>query len=513
MSLARKMSKAQKKKYIRRAYLRIASLLDEIVTNRDFIREEEERSRRMREQSESFKKELEREKLDRKSRPTSDLDPVKALEGVGGTLALSRKGVNRWDKAAIEALNASIEKKNAKSVAVHFKSERFKHPLYEKDPAVTHPTISFYTLVGWLDSKDDIRRKYAESVYKQLLQAVSGSSAAKEALSDFLVEKGDNYYVRRLHLPKDVEPSDLEELSERLRDSILSETQHFGDGGFLSRTLESQGKYYKFLMKKTVQAAQKGIEFTSRSWSSEADTDPELADALNQAVEDLISSQISGQIVAQLGSDAGLLLANSLGVLGEATVGIATYGASSLVSLFVSALITGVKGQKPVNQTLDYESLVADVVKGLVTPAAIGKEFLDRTNTIMSSTRSLAQKYDDLVEVAKEYEERVKPQLERALFLLGKGDGSDMFTFLKRASEEKDSEDMRVAYVLRTTLNYIEQYQKIDNSLKDTDNLAKRMNEILKGQKPLNKEVVDEMVPKLLDKVHKQVLQQKKPRE
>ena len=479
---------------IARLYLlrKVAGLLDALVEsdyalqmrNEDMLRKQKDKEHKEQfRQEEAQRKEKERERQREKGK-----------SGVAAYVGGGVEGLRARDKATILRVQDNIQKSSMKQIVARYKDKRFKHPLFGKDPKVTDEDVSFYTVYGWLDSRDKVRRGYAERLFEQLLKSMGGL----DVLDEFIVEKKDGKYLKRLDLDRDVTAEDLDKISDALRSSLQSQKKHFGADGFFSRVLKSNLGYYKNLAKGVVDIAKKGVdslgEVSGLFYKQLGRKNPELTEAVKRSADEYLATEISSFILEPVLSELPLLLTKSLGVFGGALGGVASFGLSSVCSLFVTGLITAVKGSKSIENTMDYDKLTADIIRGVVTPSAIEAKYRNKIEGIMSSQMSVNAKYDQLVETMREFEERTKPQMEKALYLMGKGDGSNILTFFKRASARVAAEeDIPLVYQMRTLHSYLSGLKHFDAILKDKEKMASVMNDVFRGSTPIETDLSRKM--------------------
>ena len=490
-------------------------LKDEMDSKQRKLKDEMDSEQRKRIDSEGATKDSERatkakgedvqNKNDVDSTPSGgfDLQIVNPAAMMGSYWGGDKNNLKRRERVRLQKIDNEHKKKSLDIVIKRYKDKRFKHPLFGKDPKVTTEDVSFYTVYGWLQSSDRVRREYAKNLFEKLTDSLGGSLGI---LDEFLMEDNRRYYVKRLDLEKDVEPSDIQELSEKLIKSLMTQKDHFGNDGFLARTAKSNLSYYKNLVKFVVDNVRDGVgslvEMSDLLYTeSRKKTNFELRDAVNRSADEYLATNITSLTLEPILSEIPLILTKSLGIFGEALSGVATFGVSSVCSLFVTGLITAFKETKPFDNTLNYDQLVADLIRGVVTPTSIQKKYTEKVEEIMKSTQSLNSKYDEIVELIKEFEQRVKPQMEKALFMMGKGDGSNFLTFFKRANQKNAaSEEVPVVYQMRTLKSYLKVLVHYQEKFSDVEEIAAQMNSVFEGKTPIDMETTPLFIQKIYKK-------------
>lgn len=324
-----------------------------------------------------------------------------------------------------------------------YREERFKHPLYGKDPLVTREDVSFFTLKDWLSSEDDTRREYARKIFSNMQKELQGEEGS---LKDLVVKRDGASYLDALDEDADISDKDFERIAEMAKSNLA--TGYAAKNGLMD--------FYTSMVTDEIPRNAKALitELPARAWGL-------LKKGVNAISGIEFQDELSKNPEARESMDNYLLnYAQStfiplyLGVKGVAATvagGIAGAVGAPAIAGAVGALVIGsvlykkLLFQKKRRTKGDTNAqMVQSIYEGYSTPKSIEDEYSGKLNKILedfkgkseepSRLQSLLGKKPTKVQghgdpkrlkeeiraLQQDFDKNARPNIEKAMYLQGK---------------------------------------------------------------------------------------------
>jgi hypothetical protein len=434
-----------------------------------------------------------------------------------------------------KSLNLKIDEK--------FKTWKGKSPVTENE-------VGYWTVKGWLQIKKPNKnqtglKEYAEEVFEKFREAIEEDEESESDSSSHGSFKGEKKAPgldgksqkiledaqealgkENFGLPKNVfeknkfvltsaskvERKEVEKFAKDIRDTF--KTPGYSRGA-IKQNLDVLGKdewlkRHLSMVAKPIQAAiatmgPKGD--LKKEMGEILESNPEVAGAAKNLASNWTQSTVIPMVTGttSLAGLAGKAVTGAIGktvlatipVLGSpitvATIASAVVGTIAYKTLFhgrskkAKGKLFSVSSDLPDS----YDSLTSDVYAGYATPESVEAEYNKKLDEVLEDQTLGAEGLrEKVLKLHKEFEDNARPAIDKALYQLGKTEGSGMFSFLKRGVEEKKG-----APVLIKLLKLKDQFDAqdqiadyIENNSEEVGELIKR---VLQGDEEIPPEVMD----------------------
>ena len=156
---------------------------------------------------------------------------------------------------------------------------------------------------------------------------------------------------------------------------------------------------------------------------------------------------------------------------------------------------------KDKGKSLAYDNLAADIYAGYSTPESINKEYSSKLDKILKSNKDPDKMRDEILALYKDFDDNVRPSIDKGVYLLGESEGSEAGAFLKRGEEKDLPAFLRLKY-------FKDQYEAEDMLVKEieanSEEISKMACDLFSGKTKISKETLDAL------KNHSEVLNTKK---
>ena len=135
------------------------------------------------------------------------------------------------------------------------------------------------------------------------------------------------------------------------------------------------------------------------------------------------------------------------------------------------------------------------------TPEAINKEYSSKLDEILTSNKDPDKMRDEILSLYKDFDDNVRPSIDKGVYLLGESEGSEEGAFLKRGENKDLPAFLKLKYLK-------DQYEAEDLLVEEfeanSEEISKMATDLLSGKTEISKEVLDAL------KDHSGVLNTKK---
>jgi hypothetical protein len=397
-------------------------------------------------------------------------------------------------------------------------------------------SVGFWTVKGWLHSKDKDLKKYAESVFKGFKDSVKEDQkegVLKEVMLPDIIDNGvfpvelikQQTLSFNIDIEKPISNQSFDYLTENIRRSFR--TQGY-NRNFVEQYVDKKIEGYKSIIKlftkpimslfskqkkdrelerfgdlaevfDEAQNTNKALKLASSSFAVEFAMDtiiPKLGELTNSSIitdfftVDGLGAVVTKGIVAKFpvaAKVAALTIPKAIPFIGGSPIvaGIVTIGVGMVVGSIISKMLTNKV------QSDEYDEITVDVFRGELTPEDMEKTFNKRLDAILKKNIPREQMQKEMQALYDEFQTEVRPAIEKALYMAGKnvGKGSeggsfDMFKFLKTGS---DSSKPKAVVRMRRVLESIRIEKLIERAL-ITKGFNETLTKVLRGDLPMNPE-------------------------
>ena len=427
-----------------------------------------------------------------------------------------------------------------------FKGWKRKNPFSDRQ-------IGYWTLKSWRNHskkslKDPIKKKqkeYARRMFQKFETAIKKDEAKKQESGDTKITRSEVSMLLRkqnMGLPKKVfkdnklaikgvEPTkkDVEKLAKDIKKAFATPTHNKGRIGVAVRGLNRFVKQNTRMLNELF--GKMGRVMTDLYKGENKESDPEFQKKLREIAESnpeikttsklLAANWTQSTIIPKVAALAGLGAKVSIGSLVAAKAAHAAGAVSTataptwvpwLAGVAVASLVTGfvfkrivkkvnqVKG-KDKGKSLAYDNLAADIYAGYSTPESINKEYSSKLDKILKSNKDPDKMRDEILALYKDFDDNVRPSIDKGVYLLGESEGSEAGAFLKRGEEKDLPAFLRLKY-------FKDQYEAEDMLVKEieanSEEISKMACDLFSGKTKISKETLDAL------KNHSEVLNTKK---
>lgn len=413
--------------------------------------------------------------------------------------------------------------------------------------------IGYWTLKSWRNHskkslKDPIKRKqkeYARRMFQKFEKAIQEDEAKKQESGEATISNSEVARLLkkpRLGLPKKVfkdnkfaitgvSPSkkDIENLGKDIKKLFQTPTHNKGRIGvfvrgqkmflkqnarMLNEIFGKMGRVIKDLYKG--EKREDDPEF-QKKLREVAESNPEIKTTAKLLAANWTQSTIIPKVAALAGVGAKLSIGSLIATgTAHAAGAVSTNTAPSwvpwLTGVAVASLLTSYifkKIVKKVNQvkgkdqekSLAFDQMAADIYAGYSTPEKINKEYSKKLDKILEEGSDPEKMRDEILALYKEFDENVRPSIDKGVYLLGESEDSEAGAFLKRGADEEMPALLRLKY-------FKDQYEAEEMLVKEISGNSEEISDmacnLFSGETEVSKETLDAI------KEHSEVLNTKK---
>ena len=438
-----------------------------------------------------------------------------------------------------------MSKSMNQKVDQEFKKWKRKSPFSKRQ-------IGYWTLKSWRNHskkslKDPLKKKqkeYARRMFQKFEEAIRKDEAKKQ--EGGTIKKSEVSMLLRkqnMGLPKKVfqdnklaikgvEPTkeDVEKLSKDIKKAFSTPTHNSGRIGvavrgfrtFLKQNARMLNEFFgkmgrvlrdKYKGKETVE---QDPEFQKKIRES-AESNPEIRTSAKLLAANWTQSTIIPKIAMLAGVGAkvsigSIIATKAAHAAGAVSVASAPSWVPWLAGVAVASVLTGFvfrrivkkvnekKGEKK-GVPQSYDTLAADIYAGYSTPEKVEKEYSSKLDKILKSNKDPKVIRDEILALYKDFDDNVRPSIDKGVYLLGESEGSSVGDFLKRGAEKELPAFLKLKYLK-------EQYEVEDLLVKEiesnSEEISKMATDLFSGKTKIPKETLEAL------KNHSDILSEKK---
>jgi hypothetical protein len=427
-----------------------------------------------------------------------------------------------------------------------FKGWKRKNPFSDRQ-------IGYWTLKSWRNHSkkslnDPLKKKqkeYARRMFLKFESAIKKNEAKNQAGGDVEVSiNAVSMLLRKqnMGLPKKVfkdnrlaikgvKPTkkDIEKLAKDIKKAFQTPTHNKGRIGVAVRGfkmyLKQNARMLNGLfgkMNKLMTGLYKGEKKKSdpdfqKKLKEIAESNPEIKTSSKLLAANWVQSTIIPKVATLAGLGAkvsvgSIVATKAAHAAGAVSIATAPSWIPWLAGVAVASLVTGFVFKrivKKVNQikgkgqgsSVAYDDLAADIYAGYSTPEAINKEYSSKLDEILTSNKDPDKMRDEILSLYKDFDDNVRPSIDKGVYLLGESEGSEEGAFLKRGENKDLPAFLKLKYLK-------DQYEAEDLLVEEietnSEEISKMATDLLSGKTEISKEVLDAL------KDHSGVLNTKK---